>query len=127
MVKSDLNPFIAAHRGTVFLLLLFCFVFGIFSCRCEKKQLGNLVSLFGSINHHSDWRKRKKEKKDMVNCLIVRTQEYFTEILYLIVKFGGSAGTSLTIFLLIIIQSKYFPVSYWLKLHAKIWKETPSY
>lgn len=117
MVKSDLNPFIAAHRGTVFLLLLFCFCFYFF-LSLQKKQLDDLVSLFGSINHRSERRKRKKEKKDMVNCLIVRTQEYFTEILYLIVKFGGNAGTCLTIFLIIIIQSKYFPVSHWLKLHA---------
>ena len=42
----------------------------------------------------------------MVDCLIVRTQEYFTEILYLIVKFGGNGGTSLTT-ILINIQSTY--------------------
>ena len=59
----------------------------------------------------------QKERKDMVDCLIVRTQEYFTEILYLIVKFGGNGGTSLTT-ILINIQSKHFRVSNWLRLHA---------
>ena len=53
----------------------------------------------------------------MVDCLIVRTQEYFTEIFYLIVKFGGNGGTSLTT-ILINIQSKHFRVSNWLRLHA---------
>ena len=59
----------------------------------------------------------QKERKDMVDCLIVRTQEYFTEILYLIVKFGGNGGTSLTT-ILINTQSKHFRVSNWLRLHA---------
>ena len=59
----------------------FGFVFGFLFSSLREKHLGNLVSLFSRINHHSDWRKKKK-KKEMEDCLFVQTQEYFTEILY---------------------------------------------
>ena len=56
-------------------------------------------SLFSSIIHHS--RKRKKEKKDMLDCLIVRSQEYLiTEILYQIIEFRGNARVGLIFFLI---------------------------
>ena len=56
-----------------------------------------LNSLFSSIIHHS--RKRKKEKKDMLDCLIVRSQEYLiTEILYQIIEFRGNAWVGLIFF-----------------------------
>ena len=73
MMKVDQNCFIAVHS----------FLF-----------INYLNSLFiSSIIHH--WRKRKKEKKDMVDCVILRSQEYtIIEILYLIIEFGGNARTS---------------------------------
>ena len=110
--KRPKSFYCSAQRHSVaFFLVWFLF---FFSCRCEK--IGNLVSLFSRINHHNNWRKRKKKKKAMVDCLFVATQEYVTEILYLVIKFGGNAGTSLTV-CFIIIHSEYFPVSDWLKAH----------
>ena len=55
-------------------------------------------SLFSSIIHRS--RKKKKEKKDIVDCLIVRSQEFLIiEILCQIIEFGGNARASLIFFI----------------------------